>query len=197
MQSILTESDLYERLTHYQAILEGHFHLSSCYHSDTYIQCAKLLCHPYEAQNVATYLADLINAYSCDFDVVVAPAMGGLIIGHEVAKQFGVPFLFTERVDGKMQLRRGFELTKGQKVLIVEDVITTGKSTQETIDVIESFHYQAKLIGVASIIDRRIYQVDFGVPYYPGMRLDPKIYPPSICPLCLEGKPLVKPGSRP
>jgi orotate phosphoribosyltransferase len=180
------------------AYLRGHFRLTSGLHSGEYLQCAKVLAYPAYAEYLGAQLAErlrtLLHGQSIDF--VSAPAMGGLIIGHEVARAFGAPFFFTERdaATNEMTLRRGFEFKPGQRALVVEDVVTTGGSTKEVIKLI--MNSGAEVLAAGSIIDRSNGSADVGVPRVALEQLDVITYNPDECPLCREGKPLVKPGSR-
>ena len=174
------------------AYLKGHFRLTSGLHSSEYVQCALVLQHPAIAERFGRDLA----AHLPDCDVVVAPAVGGLPIGHEVARAKGVRFIFTERdASGAMILRRGFSITPGERALVIEDVVTTGGTTREVIDVAAAAG--ARVLGAGSIIDRSGGRVDLGVPRVALATLDVIAYPPDFCPLCQQGIPVVKPGSRP
>ncbi len=176
------------------AYLKGHFRLTSGLHSPEYLQCAKVLQYPNYAERFGQQIQQQFEGLSVE--VVCAPAMGGLMIGHEVARAFGVRFIFTERdTDGKMTLRRGFAVTPGEKVLIVEDVITTGGSTREVVELLQSLG--ATVVAAASIVDRSNGQADVGVPRIALATLQVTTYEPATCPLCKQGIPLVKPGSRP
>lgn len=172
------------------ALLEGHFLLSSGRHSNRYVQCAKLLQYPDKAEKVLSVVYDKVK--DLDFDIVVGPAMGGIIVAYELGRQLNKPAMFTERVDGNMTLRRGFNIKQGQKVLITEDVVTTGKSSLETAKVIESFG--GKVIGIACIVDRKSSSID--LPIYSSIELDVESYSKEECPLCKQGLEYVKPGSR-
>jgi orotate phosphoribosyltransferase len=175
------------------AYLRGHFLLSSGLHSPEYVQCALVLADPAAAERLGRALAARNPASPVDF--VTAPALGGLIIGHEVARVLGRPFLFTERDGaGRMSLRRGFTLRPGQRGLVVEDVLTTGKSTREACAAIETAG--GVIVGAVSIIDRSGGAVDLGVPRAALATLQVVNYAPESCPLCQAGLPLVKPGSR-
>ena len=180
------------------AYLRGHFRLTSGLHSPEYLQCAKVLAYPAHAERLGRDLAQRLAALigETKIDLVVAPAMGGLIIGHEVARQFGVPFLFTERdaATNEMTLRRGFELHPGQKAVVIEDVITTGGSTREVVRLLVDAG--ATVLAAGSIIDRSGGKADVGVPRVSLQELNPVTYDPADCPLCREGVPVVKPGSR-
>lgn len=175
------------------AFLEGHFLLSSGRHSGGYCQCAKLLRFPAQAETVLKTVVDKVRALPVT--KVCGPAMGGVIVSYELARQLGVESIFTERKDGEMQLRRGFSAGPGDKILIAEDVVTTGKSTMETVRVLEEMG--AKVIGVACIADRRAPDCAFSLPVYAALKLDIQTYDPDECLLCRDGKlALEKPGSR-
>jgi orotate phosphoribosyltransferase len=173
------------------AYLKGHFRLTSGLHSSEYLQSALVLQHPDLAQRLGRGLAaDMPKG-----QVVVSPALGGLIIGHEVARAMGARFLFTERdASGKMTLRRGFFLTPGETAVVVEDVVTTGGSTREVIELLRTAGVQ--VVGVGSIIDRSGGRVDLGVPRVALATLDAVAWTPEECPLCKQGLPVEKPGSR-
>ena len=174
------------------AYLKGHFRLTSGLHSNEYLQCALVLQHPAIAERLGRDLAARLPA--CD--VVVSPAIGGLIIGHEVARAKGVPFLFTERdAQGKMTLRRGFSVRPEQVAVVIEDVVTTGGSTREVIELLTAAG--ARVVAAASVIDRSGGRADLGVPRVALVTLDVVAYPPDFCPLCQDGVPVEKPGSRP
>jgi orotate phosphoribosyltransferase len=180
------------------AYLEGHFRLTSGLHSPNYLQCALVLRHPPAAEDLGRRLAaELRTIVREPVAVVVSPALGGLIIGHEVARALGAPFLFTERdpETRKMVLRRGFTVQPGETVVVVEDVITTGGSTR---DVIEALHAAgARVLAAGSIIDRSGGAAEVGVPRVALATLQVAAHRPEECPLCREGIPVVKPGSRP
>ncbi len=183
------------------AYLRGHFRLTSGLHSAEYLQCAKVLAIPAYAERLGSELAGSLKSLigAASVDVVVAPAIGGIIIGYEVARSLNVPSLFTERdsasPQNEMILRRGFEVTPGQRAIVVEDVVTTGGSTREVICVLQNAG--AVVLAAGSIIDRSGGQVDLGVPRLALETLHPTTYDPADCPLCKQGEPLVKPGSRP
>jgi orotate phosphoribosyltransferase len=174
-------------------VLDGHFLLSSGLHSQRYLQCAKLLQYPHYAEEIGRELAARFSSIQ-RIDLVVGPALGGMIIAHEVAKALKVRCVFVERYEGKMTLRRGFKITKGENVLIVEDVVTTGGSIKETMDVIKGFG--GKIVGIGVIVDRSGGGVKFGVPLQSLLVVEIKTYESINCPLCEQGIPLVKPGSR-
>lgn len=172
------------------ALLEGHFLLSSGMHSDGYIQCAKLLMYPDKAERAVGFIIDkLVNV---DFDIVVGPAMGGIIVSYELARQTGKPGIFVERENGIMKLRRGFSIEEGQKVLIAEDVVTTGKSSYEAIKAVEE--QGGMVVGIGCIVDRSHESIKY--PIYGGIRLDIGLYEAEQCLLCKNEIPIVKPGSR-
>ena len=174
------------------ALLEGHFQLTSGLHSSRYLQCALVLQYPEHAEFVGRALAE---KFSDDrVDAVVAPAIGGIILAHEAARAIGVRALFTEREAGVMTLRRGFRLSRGERVLVVEDVVTTGGSTRETIEAV--IDADGVVIGAGALVDRSGGAVDLGVRRQSLLTLDVPAYDPSECPLCKEGIPPIKPGSR-
>lgn len=174
------------------ALLQGHFILSSGLHSPDYAQCALALKNPAKAAEMARKLKARWRGQKPD--LIISPAMGGLIIGHETARAFGVDFLFTERENGAMTLRRGFNLKKGAKVIIVEDVFTTGKSTRETAEIAAGCG--AAVIGAMSVINRMGPGEELEFPSVSLLKLDLTLYKPGNCPLCAQKLPLVKPGSR-
>ncbi len=176
------------------ALLEGHFLLSSGLHSPRYVQCARVLMDPAVATRLGAALADALRpALPGPPGVVVAPAMGGVLVAHEVARAFGVRGLFTERQDGAMTLRRGFALEPREGVVVVEDAITTGGSTREVMDAVRALG--ARVDAVGCLIDRSG-GVDLGVPLRSLVRLDVPTYAAEACPLCASGSTAVKPGSR-
>ena len=179
-----------DELKQSEALLEGHFLLSSGRHSDRYCQCAKLLQYPDRAERVISVITEQVK--DLPIDMVVGPAMGGIIVAYELGRQLGVPAIFTERVDNQMCLRRGFEVKPDQKLLITEDVVTTGKSSLETIEVLKSFG--AEVIGVACLADRS--NGSFPYPIYSATKLNIQSWEAEECPLCKQGLPFVKPGSR-
>lgn len=174
------------------ALLKGHFRLSSGLHSDTYLQCARLLMWPERAEAAGRELAAKLSMFGAR--VVVSPALGGILIGHETARALGTPFLFTERQDGVFALRRGFRVEAGETAVVVEDVFTTGKSTSE---VIEAVHAAGGRVAAAgSIVDRGLPPGALPVPFRSLLALSVPSWPPEECPLCREGLPLDTPGSR-
>ena len=176
------------------AIQKGHFKLTSGVHSDTYIQCAQVMQHPGFMHNLCSELGKKFRGD--DIDVIVGPAIGGIIMAHVMARVLGpwVRAIFTERENGKMTLRRSFEIKEGEKVLVVEDVTTTGSSVREVMDIVKS--RQGKVVGVGVLIDRSGGKVDFGIKTKKLLTIDIKTYLPEECPLCKKGIPVVKPGSR-
>jgi orotate phosphoribosyltransferase len=177
------------------ALLEGHFLLSSGLHSPRYLQCARVLMDPPLATRLGADLAaQLREVVKAPPAAVVAPALGGVLVSHEVARAFGCLGLFTERQDGVMTLRRGFTLERGAAVVVVEDAITTGRSTREVLDAMAALG--ARVLAVGSIVDRSVGEVDFGVPRRSLMRLEVPTYPADDCPLCRSGSMPAKPGSR-
>ena len=179
------------------AYLSGHFRLTSGLHSPEYLQCALVLQYPRHAEQLGGLLADeLRNLAPEPVRVVASPALGGLIIGHEVARALGARFIFTERdQSGKMTLRRGFAITPGEPALVVEDVITTGGSTRDVVDVLRAAG--ARPVAAGSIVDRSGGRADVGAPRVALVTLEVVAYDPAGCPLCAQGIPVVKPGSRP
>jgi len=184
------------------ALLDGHFILSSGLHSPNYVQCAKVFEYPKYGEQIGELIARKILDAGLGVDVVVGPALGGVIVAYEVGKKLNTRAIFTEREDSVMKLRRGFEIHEGERVLIVEDVVTTGKSTLEVVEVVES--YGGQIVGFASIINRsgkenpfeEINQKLKGKPYFYLVKFDFPTYKPEDCPLCKSGIPAVKPGSR-
>jgi orotate phosphoribosyltransferase len=182
--------DLYRRSG---ALLEGHFRLSSGLHSTGYLQCALVLQYPQHAEALGRALADRVRDLRAT--VVMSPALGGVVIGHEVGRALGVRAIFAERQDGVLMLRRGFVLSDNDRVLVVEDVLTTGGSTRETMQVARAAGGQ--IVGAASIVDRSSGSASFDVPFVSLLDIDLPTYQPDACPLCAQGLPVVKPGSRP
>ncbi len=174
------------------ALLEGHFVLTSGLHSAVYLQCALVLQHPREAEELGRSIA--AHFQTQNIQAVASPAIGGLIIGHEVARALGARFIWTERQDGKMVLRRGFSVSAGEKVLVVEDVVTTGGSTRETVAALQE--QGADVVAAASIIDRSAGKADVGVPRVALATLDVPSVEPHACKACGRGEPAIKPGSR-
>ena len=175
---------------------QGHFLLSSGLHSGDYLQCALYLAEPRRAARVGSLLGAAMAEAVPEIDLVVSPAMGGLIIGHETARALGLPFLFTERADGEMVLRRGFAVVPGQRIIIVEDVVTTAKSTREVVEVLEAGG--AEVVGLASMVNRSGITNPFEPkPYRALLEASFPTWAAHECPLCRDGVPIAKPGSRP
>lgn len=172
------------------ALLEGHFLLSSGRHSSRYCQCAKLFEYPHKAEEVVHIIAEKVK--DIEFDIIIGPALGGIIAAYELGRQLNKPAIFCERENGVMCLRRGFEIEKGQKVLIFEDVVTTGKSSLETAEIIRSAG--AEVSGIACIADRSVCHIPYNI--YSAVNLEIPAYDPQECPLCKKGIPYIKPGSR-
>lgn len=181
-----------EILTRLGALKQGHFRLTSGLHSDRYMQCAALFQFPKESEQLCAALAEKFAGQK--IDLVAGPALGGIIMAYEVARALGVPNIFSEREDGKMTFRRGFRVEAGQKVLVVEDVVTTGGSVKEVIGLVRAAG--GEVVGVGSVVDRSGGKADFGVPFHALMKLEATNWKEEDCPLCKEGMPIVKPGSR-
>ncbi|MFM6831776.1 MAG: orotate phosphoribosyltransferase [Novosphingobium sp.] len=191
----MLEDEILSEFRASQALLEGHFLLSSGRHSAHYLQCARVLMDPMRASRLAVAIAQkLPRDLRSQIQKVVAPAMGGVIIGHEVGRALGVEAMFVERPTGTFELRRGFALNPGDKVLMVEDVVTTGLSSREAIKAIEEAG--GEVIAAASLIDRSAGSVDLGVPFFPLVALNFPTYAPDELPPELAATPAVKPGSR-
>jgi orotate phosphoribosyltransferase len=174
------------------ALLTGHFRLSSGLHSDKYLQCALVLQHPNAAERIGSAMADLFSDKKPE--CVVGPAIGGIVLAQEVGRALGVRSIFSEREADSMTLRRGFSVAKGERVLVVEDVITTGGSVQEAVDALAAMG--ADVVGVGVIIDRSGDRATFSVPFKSLARLEVSAYIEEECPLCRSGEPVYKPGSR-
>jgi len=188
----MTDADVLAALKEREAIRTGHFALTSGRHSDTYIQCARILEDP----ALTTELAKMAVARlpeGADIDLVAAPAVGGLIIGFAVAQALGVKFIFSEREQGTMCFRRSFSVEPGERVLVVEDVVTTGGSVAEVVDLVRAS--SGDVVGVVSLIDRGGVK-RFDAPYWPLLRLEAQSWEPASCTQCAEGAPLTSPGSR-
>lgn len=187
----MTKDEILSLFRQTEALLEGHFQLTSGLHSPVYFQCAKVLQYP----NYATMLcAEIVNHFqSTKIDVVIAPAIGGIVVSQEVGRQLDARTIFTERKEKQMELRRGFFIKPNENILVCEDVITTGGSVQEVIQIVKD--YGANVVGVASIVDRSNDKVSFEN-YHPVLTMEAVTYQPSVCPLCAKGSPVEKPGSR-
>ena len=188
---MITSEQVYQLFIKTQALLEGHFELTSGLHSDKYFQCAKVLQYPWHDEELCQSLCEKLKDHT--FDLVVAPAVGGVVIGYEMARLLKVRAIFTERVNGVMTLRRGFRIKPGEKALVMEDVTTTGGSVKEVIEVVRSFDATAQAVG--ALVDRSGGQVDFGIPYQSLMQVRVNTFNPSECPLCATSA-AIKPGSR-
>lgn len=174
------------------AVLHGHFVLTSGLHSDTYMQCAKLFEFGDISEELCKMAAEKVKKYNAD--VIVSPAVGAIIFGYELSKHLGIPNMFAERQQGEFALRRGFELKKGAKVIIAENVVTTGGSVKEVIDLVKALG--GEVAAVVEVVDRSGGTVDFGVPNESLLQIDVKTYKPEECPMCKTGTPAVKPGSK-
>jgi orotate phosphoribosyltransferase len=192
MIALMSDGEVLDRFRRSGALLEGHFRLTSGLHSPGYLQCALVLQHPVEATLLGAALAERVRSLGAQ--VVLSPALGGIVIGQEVARGLGVRAVFAERQDGILTLRRGFTLAPGERVLVVEDVVTTAGSTRETIAVARAIG--AEVVGAASIINRGGGPPALDVPYAALATLNVTTYQPDTCPLCAQGQPVVKPGSR-
>jgi len=195
----MNEQEIIKEFKDAQAMLSGHFILSSGLHSPTYLQCARVLMDAKRGERLCAALSGKIKEWEAQsgnkIDAIVAPAMGGVVVGYEMGRQLGVDAMFCERVEGKFALRRGFNLEEGQKILIVEDVVTTGKSSMEAVACVESFG--AKCVAVASLIDRRgSNDVSLTLPLISLLKLDVPTYKPDALPPELQSIPATKPGSR-
>ncbi len=194
-KAMLTDAQILAEFRAADALLEGHFILSSGLRSPRYLQCARVLMDPARAERLARALAEKLPAALREaIDVVVSPAMGGVIIGHEMGRALGKPAMFLERPDGVFQLRRGFALERGARVLMVEDVVTTGLSSREAIAAVAATG--AIVIGEASLVDRSSGKADLGVPYTALIRIDVPTYDADSLPPELAAIPAIKPGSR-
>ncbi len=176
------------------ALLEGHFKLSSGLHSPVYLQCAKVLMDPQRAGRLCAAFAEKLKATGVEVDLVVSPAMGGVIVGYEVARQLGVPGIFTERVDGEFALRRGFEIPKGAKILMMEDIITTGLSSRECIKTITE--WGGEVVAAGCLYNRSGGRAEVGAPVTALATIDAPTYKPEDVPAELAEIPAIKPGSR-
>jgi len=192
MMTFVTADAVLDRFRRVGALLEGHFRLTSGLHSSGYLQCALVLQHPREAEACGAAIAERVR--SLGVQAVLSPALGGIVIGQEVGRALGVRAIFAERQDGTLTLRRGFTLSPAEKVLVVEDVVTTGGSTRETIEVARAAG--AEVVGAATIIDRSGGRQQMDVPFHALATVALPTYEPGACPLCAAGTPVVKPGSR-
>jgi orotate phosphoribosyltransferase len=193
VQENVTRDELLDLFRRSGALLEGHFRLTSGLHSPGYLQCALVLQHPQHAEALGAAIAERVRDLRST--VVLSPALGGVVIGHEVGRALGVRAIFAERQDGALTLRRGFMLAESDRVLVVEDVLTTGGSTKETMQVATAAG--GRVVGAASIVDRSGGRAAFDVPFAALLKIDLPTYEPDRCPLCAQGMPVIKPGSRP
>ena len=188
----MTNQEIIAMLKEAGVLLEGHFLLTSGRHSDKYMQCAKIF---QDAKYSVPLCAELVAQYRDEnVELVIGPAIGAISMSYEMGKQLGVRNIFAERENGVMTLRRGFTIEKGERVLIVEDVVTTGGSVREVMDLVRACG--GEIVGVGSIVDRTGGAIDFGVPYRSAFSMDITSYEPENCPICKTGMPLIKPGSR-
>lgn len=189
----MTDDEILKLFYETDVLKTGHFLLTSGRHSNKYLQCAQLLQYPKATEQVVKKLAE--NVKDLGIQTVIGPAMGGIIVSYEMARQLDARAIFTERgEDGKMALRRGFTIKPGEKVLVVEDVVTTGGSVKEVISVVKEL--KGDIAAVAALVDRSGGKVDFGVPAYYALNLEVESYLPEECPMCKENIPIEKPGSR-
>lgn len=187
----MTRDEILEIFKKTGALLEGHFQLTSGLHSPHYFQCARVLQYPGHARALCAEIAG--NFEGSDAEAVIAPALGGIVVGQEVGRQMNLRTMFTERKDGRMELRRGFSIAKGEKVLVCEDVITTGGSVGEVLTIVRSFG--GLPVGVAAVVDRSGGKAAFEN-FFAPLVMDAVTYEPAACPLCASGLPVEKPGSR-
>lgn len=187
-----SQNEILEIFKQSKALLEGHFLLTSGRHSAQYMQCAQVLQYPWLAAQLGERLAEKFAGW--DIQTVIGPAMGGILVAHEVGKALKVRALFAERENGEMTLRRGFHLEPGEKVLVVEDVITTGKSVREVLNAVQQ--QKAVAVGVGVLVDRSGGKQDFGIPLNSLVSMEIESFAAAECPLCQQGIPYIKPGSR-
>jgi orotate phosphoribosyltransferase len=192
----MEQSNILQEFKDAEAILRGHFILSSGLHSDTYLQCARVLMDPKMADRLCNALAKKVTKTlgSNSIDMIVAPAMGGVVVGYEMGRQLGLTSIFCERVEGKFEIRRGFSIEKGAKILVIEDVVTTGKSSLETMDCIHD--HGGVVVAEACLIDRSNGTSNLGVPLISLLELEVQTYSEDKLPPELQSKPAIKPGSR-
>jgi orotate phosphoribosyltransferase len=188
----MEKSELLDIFLKTDALLNGHFLLTSGRHSNQYFQCAKVLQYPEHTTQICKIIAEFFKDF--EIDTVISPAIGGIVVGQEVARLLNKRFIFAEREDNKLTLRRGFSIDEKEKILVCEDVVTTGGSVFEVIDIVKNNNAEA--VGVGMIVDRSNGKVDFGIPQVSTLQIEVVSYLPEECPLCREGTPAVKPGSR-
>ena len=191
---MLSDDAVLEEFRQAGALLEGHFILSSGFHSSAYLQCARVLMEPRRAERLCASLAEKIRAAGIAAELIVSPAMGGVVVGYEMGRQLGLPAIFFERVDGAFELRRGFKIESGQRCLLVEDVVTTGLSSRECMDAIRALG--GHIVAAASLVDRSGGRANFCVPFISLIRLDIPHFAPDQLPASIVGIPPIKPGSR-
>lgn len=188
----MTNEQIVDVFKRHNALMNGHFLLSSGLHSDKYLQCALIMQYPAIAERLINDL--VLQTYHLEFTTVVSPAIGGIRFGYEFSRQLRKRSLFTERADGVVQFRRGFTMKEGEKVVIAEDVVTTGKSTRECMEAVRKAG--GDIQAVVSLVDRSDGLIDFGVPFISLMKIEVNTYEPDNCPLCKAGTVAIKPGSR-
>jgi len=192
MPSKLPKDDILQIFRESLALLEGHFQLTSGLHSPQYFQCARVLQYP---KYLHLFAGEIARHFEYDeIELVISPAIGGIVVGTEVGRMLGVRTIFAERKEGKMQIRRGLEVRAGERVLIVEDVVTTGGSVLEVAELVKEAG--AQLVGVGSVVDRSNGAVQFPSKYFSVLAMDVVSYKPDVCPLCKDSIPVTKPGSR-
>lgn len=191
---MLSDAAVLEEFREAEALLEGHFILSSGFHSTAYLQCARVLMDPRRAEKLCASLAQKITAAGIEADLIVSPAMGGVVVGYEMGRQLGLPAIFFERVNGVFELRRGFKIENGQRCIMVEDVVTTGLSSRECMAAAEA--HGGHIVAAASLVDRSGGRTSFPVPFIPLIRLDIPVFAPDQLPASVLGIPPTKPGSR-
>jgi orotate phosphoribosyltransferase len=193
----VTQDDVLQMFKDRGALLQGHFKLTSGLHSDSYLQCARLLQYPVDADRLGAELARKIKKQAAEHPIgaVIAPAIGGIVLGYVLARALGARAIFAERVDGQFALRRGFALVPGEQVIVAEDVITTGGSVREVAALVEGS--DAHVAGFAAVAERGEVETKLAAPKYVLLRMSLVTYPADSCPMCNQGLPLVKPGSRP
>lgn len=191
---MLTQAEVLEILKETNVLQTGHFSLTSGKHSARYMQCAQVLQYPDQASKLCNQFAEYIKEHDLQVDLVVGPATGGIVLAFETARLLGVKTMFAERENGAMVFRRGFAVEPGQRVFVVEDVITTGGSVQEVIDIVRA--QGGIVVGAGVLVNRAVTEPDFGVPLISLLKIDIETYEPETCPLCEQGVPMKKPGSR-
>ncbi len=191
---MLSDDAVLQEFRDAEALLEGHFVLSSGFHSTAYLQCARVLMDPRRAERLCASLAEKIKAAGVVADLVVSPAMGGVVVGYEMGRQLGLPAIFFERVEGAFALRRGFKIEPGQRCILVEDVVTTGLSSRECMEAADALG--GKIVAAASLVDRSGGRAEFTIPFIPLIWLDIPHFAPDQLPASIVGTPPIKPGSR-